>query len=84
MTTIIVLVVVIVAMVFVGCKIFCPQPLDKGMEWGEESVNDQKIVNGTEDTTYLEMLDGPGYEYEPTEHDLKMQKMIEERKKLER
>lgn len=71
MTTIIVLVVVIVAMVFVGCKIFCPQPLDKGMEWGE-------------DTTKLEMLDGPGYEYEPTEHDLKMQKMIEERKKQER
>ena len=110
MTIVIVLAVVIVAMAYVGCKVFCPQPLDKGMEWGEESASGRKTVNeideedghnkeaildgpngtsthaftGSGDTTELEMLDGPGYEYEPTEHDLKMRQMIVERKKQEK
>ena len=48
-----------------GCH--SPQPTEKA---GSVQTDSDKV----------EMLDGPGYEYEPTEHDLEMQKMIEERK----
>lgn len=75
MTIIIVQAIMIVAITYVGCKVLLAEPLDKGMEWGEESAT----VNESVDSTKLEMLDNPGYEYEPTEHDQKMQKMIEER-----
>ena len=111
MTIVIVLAVVIVAMAYVGCKVFCPEPLDKwGMVYEGDSVTAPKTVNeidvedghnkeaildgpngtsthaftGSDDTTELEMLDGPGYEYEPTEHDQKMRQMIVERKKQEK
>lgn len=51
MTIVVVLVAVIVAMVFAGCKFLCPQPLDKGMEWAEEDGHNKEAIldghNGT-------------------------------------
>ena len=86
-TIVIVLAVVIVAMAYVGCKVFCPQPLDKGMEWGEESVTGRKIVNETdeEDGHNKEaILDGPNgtstHAFTGSGDTTKLE-MIEERKK---
>ena len=46
MTIVIVLAVVIVAMAYIGCKVFCPQPLDKwGMVYEGDSVTAPKTAD---------------------------------------
>ena len=60
-----------------GCHF--PQPTDgPGFVCPPEYTDSTSVET---DSDKVEMLDGPGYEYEPTEHDIEMQKMIEERKK---
>ena len=63
MMIVIVLAVVIVAMAYVACKAFCPQPLDKwGMVYEEDSVTSRKAASeiDEEDGHNKEaILDGP-------------------------
>lgn len=63
MTIAIVVAVVIVAMAYVGCKVLCPEPLDKwGMVYEGDSVTSRKAASkiDEEDGHNKEaILDGP-------------------------